>query len=95
MYPFVYLFIIKVTFSVGGEGGIKMVLLLFIFSDINDSIHSIPISISKIIYMHCLLNQAKLFTFYIFSDSTGKSYSQIIVTVYKTHRFNENYQRLS
>lgn len=81
MYPFVYLFIIKVNFSVGGEGGIKMLLLLFIFSDSNGSVYSIPISISKITYIHCLLNQAKLFTFYIFSDSSGKSYSQIIVTV--------------
>lgn len=81
MYPFAYLFIIKVTFSVGGEGGINMLLLLLIFSDSNDSVYSIPISISKIIYIHCLLNQAKLFTFYIFSDSSGKSYSQIIVTV--------------
>lgn len=43
MYPFVYLFIIKVTFSVGGEGGIKMLLLLFIFSDSNDSVYTVSV----------------------------------------------------
>lgn len=41
MYPFVHLFIIKVTFSAGGEGEMKMLLMLLIFTDSNDSVYSI------------------------------------------------------